>query len=86
VLDVHNSSDPGASIASMYSLRLAGLAEVAELLGVTKRSASRYAKRGDVPKPIVRLAAGAIWTAGEVEAWAAEQPPLRPGRLGRISG
>jgi hypothetical protein len=69
----------------MERLRLAGLAEVAELLGVSKRSASRYAQRSDFPEPIVRLAAGPIWNADDVETWAAKQPPFRPGRPRRRS-
>lgn len=61
-------------------IRLAGLAEVAELLGVSKRSASRYANRHDFPQPIARLAAGPIWHAGEIEAWAEVNGPFKAGR------
>ena len=64
----------------MDSPRLVGLAEVAELLNVSKRSASRYTHRPDFPEPVARLAAGPIWDAAEVEAWAAKQPPFRAGR------
>ena len=60
--------------------RLAGLAEVAELLGVNKRSASRYTRRADFPEPLARLLAGPIWDSAEVEAWGAEHGPFRPGR------
>ena len=60
--------------------RLAGLAEAAELLGVNKRSASRYARRPDFPEPLARLASGPIWDADEVEAWGREHGPFRPGR------
>ncbi len=60
--------------------RLAGLAEVAELLGVSKRSASRYAQRPDFPQPLARLSSGTIWDAAQVEAWGAEHGPFRPGR------
>jgi predicted DNA-binding transcriptional regulator AlpA len=70
----------------MERLRLAGLAEVAELLGVSKRSASRYTRRSDFPEPVARLAAGPIWDADEVERWAAKQRPFRPGRPGHRSG
>jgi predicted DNA-binding transcriptional regulator AlpA len=64
----------------MRPLRLAGLAEVAELLGVNKRSASRYVRRPDFPEPLARLASGPIWAADEIEAWGAENGPFRPGR------
>ncbi len=60
--------------------RLAGLAEVAEVLGVNKRSASRYTRRPDFPEPLARLAAGPIWDADEVEAWGVRYGPFRPGR------
>jgi hypothetical protein len=60
--------------------RLAGLAEVSEMLGVNKRSASRYARRSDFPEPLARLSSGPIWDAAEVEAWGAAHGPFRPGR------
>ena len=52
--------------------RLAGLAEVAELLGVAKRSASRYTRRDDFPQPIARLSTGPVWDADAVEVWGVE--------------
>jgi predicted DNA-binding transcriptional regulator AlpA len=57
-------------------LRLAGLAEVAEMVGVSRRTAARYVKRSDFPKPVARLRAGPIWLTDDVEAWARniEQP------------
>ena len=64
----------------MGPLRLAGLAEVAELLGVNKRSASRYTRRADFPEPLARLSSGPIWNAAEVEVWGAEHGPFRRGR------
>jgi predicted DNA-binding transcriptional regulator AlpA len=64
----------------MSPQRLAGLAEVAELLGVTKRSASRYTRRPDFPEPLARLSSGPIWNAAEVEAWGGEHGPFRRGR------
>jgi chromosome partitioning protein len=61
-------------------MELLGLAEVAELLGVTKRTATRYARRPDFPEPIARLRAGPIWLKKDVVAWARSGPPSRPGR------
>ena len=72
----------------MGPLRLAGLAEVAELLGVTKRSASRYARRHDFPGTVARLTAGPIWDADEVLAWAAARSIFagsQGSRSGRVS-
>ena len=64
----------------MGSLRLAGLAETAEILGVTKRTALGYSKRDDFPEPLARLASGPVWDADAVEAWGAEHGPFRRGR------
>jgi predicted DNA-binding transcriptional regulator AlpA len=66
--------------ASVYGacvqLRLAGLAEVAEIVGVSRRTAARYANRSDFPTPVARLRAGPVWLIEDVEAWAGsiEQP------------
>ena len=67
-------------------LRVVGLAEVAETLGVSKRTASRYAARAEFPRPAVVLAMGPIWLLEDVEAWASTnpialgRPPLRTRR------
>lgn len=65
-------------------LRVLGLAEVADLLGVSKRTATRYAARDDFPKPAAQLAMGPIWWTQEVEQWA-KLTPVRPGRPPRHS-
>lgn len=54
-----------------------GLVEIAEMLGVTKRTAVRYSKRADFPPPLARLSAGLIWKRADVEAWASSTLPLR---------
>jgi predicted DNA-binding transcriptional regulator AlpA len=61
-------------------LKLAGLAEVAEVLGVSKRTAARYATRADFPEPVARLRAGPVWLEEDVLAWARSEPPARPGK------
>jgi predicted DNA-binding transcriptional regulator AlpA len=61
-------------------LKLAGLAEVAELLGVSKRTATRYVQRPDFPEPVARLRAGPIWLEKDILVWARSEPPARPGR------
>jgi hypothetical protein len=73
------------TLGQMASSRLAGLAEVAELLGVNKRSASRYTQRPDFPEPLARLLSGPIWDAAKVEAWGAKHGPFRRGRPTRPS-
>jgi len=52
-------------------LGVVGLAEVAELLAVSKRTATRYAGRGDFPEPAAQLAMGPIWFTADVERWMA---------------
>ena len=58
---------------------------MADLLGVTKRTASRYAQRSDFPEPVARLRAGPIWLEEDVLAWARSEPPARPGRPLKVS-
>ena len=60
-------------------LRLLGLSEVADLFGVSKRTASRYAARTDFPKPVAQLAMGPIWLQEDVETWI-EAEPVQRGR------
>jgi predicted DNA-binding transcriptional regulator AlpA len=59
---------------------LASIAEIAEMLGVTKRTVYRYIERSDFPDPLGRVSAGPIWLRSEVEAWGKEHLPLPPGR------
>lgn len=58
-----------------------GLQELAELLGVSKMTASRYAKRTDFPKP-AEIARGRVWSRRDVKAWAKKTLPLPVGRRG----
>ncbi len=62
---------------------LASIAEVADILGVTKRTAQRYAERTDFPLPIDTIAAGRVrvWRRVDVERWGRKHLPLpRTGR------
>jgi hypothetical protein len=70
---------------SPVRLKLAGLSEVAELLGVTKRTATRYTQRPDFPEPVARLRAGPVWLEDDVLGWARSEPPARPGRPLKIT-
>ena len=60
---------------------LASIAEIADMLGVTERTAQRYADRADFPHPIERVAGGRIriWRRDDVAAWHRDHAP-RPGR------
>ena len=53
---------------------LVGLAEVAELLGKSRRQAVRWTNRPDFPEPIARLRATPVWRGADVERWAQTAP------------
>ena len=72
---------PSYAVASAaMSPELAGLQEVAEILGVPKRTAARYVRRADFPPPLDRLASGPVWRRVDVEQWGRHSLPLRTGR------
>lgn len=52
--------------------RLAGVAELAALLGVSKQRVTQLAKTKRFPEPLADLAAGPVWDLADVEAWARE--------------
>ena len=60
-------------------LPVVGLSEIAELLHVSKRTATRYTARADFPAAAAKLAMGPIWWAADVEEWIAKTP-IRRGR------
>ena len=66
--------------ASVPPEELASIAEIAEMLGVTKRTAYRYIERADFPEPLGRVSAGPIWLRADVQAWGKKHLPLPPGR------
>ena len=52
-------------------LDLVGVAEIAELLGVTRQRVDAIARtHPDFPKPVADLAAGRIWQRRDIENWA----------------
>jgi hypothetical protein len=74
----------GDTVASRIEpRRLAGIAEIAEMLRVSKHTAVRYSGRPDFPPPLDRLASGPIWRTEDVEKWAQEHLPLPRGRTRR---
>jgi prophage regulatory protein len=60
--------------------QLASLKEVAEVCGVSKRTAARYTDRDDFPEPLGVLGVGRIWRRRDVERWATKTLPLDVGR------
>jgi predicted DNA-binding transcriptional regulator AlpA len=57
--------DPG-------SLRIMGVAEIKDLIGVSRQRVYQMAKRPDFPEAYAEMAQGKVWRADEIEAWAAE--------------
>ena len=50
---------------------LVGVAEIAELLGVTKQAASNWRERhADFPSPTASLRSGPVWELRDIVAWA----------------
>jgi predicted DNA-binding transcriptional regulator AlpA len=59
---------------------LAGVHEVAELLGVSRQRVYKLMEqRPDFPTPTAVLRGGSVWEAAEIVRWAAANP-RRPGR------
>ena len=48
---------------------LVGIAEIAEMFGVSRQYADRVSRAGSFPDPEVGLASGRIWSREAVEAW-----------------
>lgn len=48
---------------------MGGVAEVAEVIGVSRQRLSKLRERPDFPAPIGKLAQGPVWDLDEVEAW-----------------
>ena len=59
---------------------LAQLTEVAQVLGVSKRSAARYVDLPGFPAPIDTLSTGRVWVRADVVKWGKENLPLKQGR------
>jgi ATP-dependent Clp protease ATP-binding subunit ClpC len=63
------------------SHHLVGVAEIAELLGVSRQRVDQIASSyPDFPAPEAELAAGRIWARAAVREWMAVHPERRPGR------
>ncbi len=76
------SSGRPATLAAVTPDELASIHEVAAMLGVTERTAQRYAERPDFPAPVEVIAGGRIrvWLRADVGAWAKAILPLQTGR------
>jgi len=78
---------PALAFLDMAPEELAGVTEIAQLLGVAKVSAQRYVNRDDFPEPVAVLAGGRVWRRQDVLEWGERTLPLpRPGRPRKESG
>jgi ATP-dependent Clp protease ATP-binding subunit ClpA/predicted DNA-binding transcriptional regulator AlpA len=60
---------------------LVGMAEIAEMLGVTRQRVSQLIETyEDFPKPEVELSGGRVWSRTAIETWIASHPDRGPGR------
>jgi len=57
------------SDAREHTLRLAGVHEVAELLGITKSALADRRRHASFPSPLAELRCGPIWDLAEMEAY-----------------
>jgi prophage regulatory protein len=71
---------PSLASLSVSPEDVAGVSEVAEMLGVSRPTAARYVERSDFPAPAGSLARGRVWLRADVERWGKEHLPLPPGR------
>lgn len=58
--------------------KLAGLAEIAGLKGVSRSRASQVVAHPEFPEPVDRLAMGPVWLEADVKKFLAT--PRKPGR------
>ncbi|HEX3958088.1 MAG TPA: hypothetical protein VHZ03_15850 [Trebonia sp.] len=58
--------------------KLAGLAEIAGLAGVSRTRAGQITAHPEFPKPVQRLAMGPVWVEADVRKFLAT--PRKPGR------
>lgn len=53
----------------MSTFRLGGVAEIADLLGVSRQRVAKLRERPDFPDPVGELAQGSVWDLDAIEAW-----------------
>jgi prophage regulatory protein len=55
----------------LVAIDLVGIAEIAEMLGLTTQRIDQLARRDPTfPKPLAELSAGRIWARGDIVSWA----------------
>lgn len=68
LFDVAEPTEEEIHAYKFYDMpELVGLAEVSEILGISKQAINTYMQRGKFPDPIQRLASGPIWIREQIE-------------------
>lgn len=62
-------------------MELVGIAEIAELLGLSRQRVHVIIRtKSDFPKPVAELSAGKIWMKRDVDAWISRSGRKGPGK------
>lgn len=77
-IDAMTYTEQDRTLATPNFPELVGIAEVAEILGVTRQRASQLQTKATFPAPVAVLKAGPVWTRPSLNAFA-EQWERRPG-------
>jgi predicted DNA-binding transcriptional regulator AlpA len=67
------------SLSEEPDFELGGVRDIARSLGVSERTAIRYAKLATFPKPRIKAGGKRLWSLAEVTEWYENERP-RPGR------
>ena len=73
VAALRRAAGPSAPLTIEVTPALAGVSEVAEILGWDRRRVITYVDRGSFPEPIAALAGGRVWRREDIEAYAADR-------------
>jgi predicted DNA-binding transcriptional regulator AlpA len=66
-----------ATIPGVSPADLVGVPEIADQLGVDRRTAWRYVSRDGFPAPEAKLSGKRVWKRSAVERWAKKTLPLK---------
>lgn len=62
-------------------MQLVGVAEIADLLGVSRQRVHQLAAREDFPEPLAVLVMGSVWERQAIDTWASASGRLTSGEF-----